>query len=292
MGQALAANAQRAGHSISLLVRPGKQRDTEISSALMGKHPSVAHTPADLIDMVDIVVICVTGTPQVEETIFSEHGLLSRSVTGRTIIDCSTSMPDSSIKIAAALRAAGGEFIDAAMTGTPRDAEAGQINLLLGGQPETLAKLEPLMRCWAKNLYHCGDTGAGHSVKLLHQFMVLSNAAIVAEGFSMARKNGINLNVLGDVIASGGANSTAFQRLRHYVEDGNDEMFRFSLTNALKDMRYYTAMGDATNCNDALGKAVLANYLYANELGLGSKFVPHLLDAADELNGMPPSNKP
>ncbi|WP_066268928.1 NAD(P)-dependent oxidoreductase [Hydrogenophaga palleronii] len=289
MGHALASNSARAGHAVSLLIRNDKDRNT--AAALLAQGGQEASTPAALLEQVDTVVICVSATPQVEDVVFGASGLLSGPIAGRTVIDCSTSIPESSLRIAAALRAQGAEFVDAAMTGTPRDAEAGAINLLLGGAPQVLARLEGLMHCWARNLYHCGDTGTGHSVKLLHQFVVLSNAAVLAEAYSLARKTGVNLNVLGEVIASGGANSTAFQRLRPYVEEGNDEMFRFSLGNALKDMRYYRSMNEAANAQGALSEATISAYTSASEQGLEALFVPHLLDAMDRLNGLAPPDR-
>lgn len=289
MGHALATNSARAGHAVSLLVRNDKDRST--AAALLAQGSQEAPTPAALLEMVDTVVICVSATPQVEDVVFGASGLLQGPLAGRTVIDCSTSIPESSRRIAAALLAQGADFVDAAMTGTPRDAEAGAINLLLGGDPRVLARLEGLMRCWARNLYHCGDTGTGHSVKLLHQFVVLSNAAVLAEAYSLARKTGVDLKVLGEVIDTGGANSTAFQRLRPYAEEGNDEMFRFSLGNALKDMRYYRSMSEAASAQGAVSEAALSAYTNASEQGLEASYVPHLLDAMDRLNGLAPPHR-
>lgn len=286
MGRALAARTLQAGHPTTVLVRHARGR--EECGALLAAGAREAPTPRAVLAQADVVVVCVGSSAQVEEVVFGAEGLLSGDARGRVVIDCSTSLPGSSLRIAAALREGGAEFIDAAMTGTPRDAEAGAINLLLGGRPDVLAPLEPLMRLWAKNLYRCGETGAGHSVKLLHQFVVLSNAAVLAEAFSLARKTGVDERVLGEVIASGGANSTAFQRLRHYVEDGNDAMFRFSLENALKDMRYYRTMIEAAQAEGGVSAAALSAYISANERGLGSHYVPHLIDAFDALNGLPP----
>ena len=286
MGRALAANTLRAGHAVTLLVRHARGRQE--CAALLASGASEAPTPAALLETADVVVLCVGGAPQVEEIVFGAEGLLAGPLDGRAVIDCSTSIPDTSVRMAEALRPHGARFVDAAMTGTPRDAEAGSINLLLGGSPAVLAPLEELMRCWAKNLYRCGDTGAGHSVKLLHQFVVLSNAAALAEAYSLARKTGIDERVLGEVIASGGANSTAHQRLRHYVEEGRDEMFRFTLANALKDMRYYRRMNEAAQAEGSVSAAALSVYISANESGLGAQYVPHLLDATDQRNGLAP----
>lgn len=286
MGHALAANTLRSGYPVTVLLRKDAAR-ARCADLLAGGAAGVA-TPAEVLQTAQVVVICVSDSAAVEAVVFGAGGLLAADLEGRTVIDCSTSQPESSLRVAAALRERGAQFVDAAMTGTPKDAQAGAINLLLGGNPEVLEPLEPLMRCWARNLYRCGDTGTGHSVKLLHQFVVLANAAVLAEAFSLARKAGVDERVLGEVIASGGANSTAFQRLRHYVEDGNDEMFRFSLANALKDMKYYRAMCEAAPAEGGVSAAVEATYARAHALGMGAAYVPHLIDAADRLNGLEP----
>ena len=277
MGRALARHTLQAGHPVTAFARSDRSR--EVLAALVADGASTAASPAKLADRVDIVVLCVTGAPEVHALVFGDDGLLAGAIDGGTVIDCSTSQPATSLACQAALASRGARFIDAAMTGTPSDAEAGAINLLLGGDPQTLASVEPLMRCWARNLFHCGPTGTGHAVKLLHQFVVLSNAAVLAEAFTVADRARVDPRVLGEVIASGGANSTAFQRLRPYVEHGDDTNFRFSIANARKDMDYYGAMHGEHGQGPGIGTAVLSTYDRALELGLGPQFVPHLIDA-------------
>lgn len=284
MGGALARQTFRAKYPLTLLVH--REQDRVAMADLLAQGAQTAQTPAELAAQSDVVVICVTGAPQVEDIVLGDQGIHRSARPGLAVVDLSTSLPETTLRCAGALAGHGACFVDAAMTGTPSDAETGSINLLLGGDPAPLAALEPLMRCWARNLYHCGPTGSGHTVKLLHQFVVLSNAAVLTEAFSLARKTGVDTTVLGDVIASGGANSTAFQRLRPYVEEGNDRSFRFSLANALKDMRYHGAMAQAAGANRRISEAALSAYTLANEQGLGDAFVPHLLDVADRENGV------
>ena len=284
MGQGMAKHVLGKGHPVALLLRSDESR-MRCADLLAGGAQSLA-TPAEVAAAADVIIICVTGSPQVEEVVFGEDGILRTLKPGCVVVDCSTSLPESTRRVADAIAAQNGQFLDAAMTGTPKDADAGTVNLLLGGDKDVLESVRPIFDLFAKNIYYCGPVSAGHATKLLHQFVVLGNAAIVAEAFSCASKTGVNLEVLCDVIASGGANSTAFQRLRPYVLDGNDQLFRFSLANAHKDMHYYARMTGQARAVSFIGDAVHNCYTVAANLGMHTQFVPHLLRSFNILNGV------
>lgn len=283
MGRGMAKHVLGKGHPVALLLRSEKSR-MHCADLLASGAQSLA-TSAEVAATADVIIICVTGSPQVEEIVFGENGILQTLKPGCVVVDCSTSLPESSRRVAEAIAAKNGQFLDAAMTGTPKDADEGSVNLLVGGDPNVLESVRPVFELFAKNIYYCGAVSAGHTTKLLHQFVVLGNAAIVAEAFSCASKTGVNFEVLCDVIASGGANSTAFQRLRPYVLEGNDQLLRFSLVNAHKDMHYYARMTGQALAVSLIGEAVHNSYTVAANLGLHSQFVPHLLRSFNILNG-------
>ena len=283
MGRGMARHVLGKGHSVGLLVR-SEEGATRCADLLAAGARSLT-TSADVAAMADVLIICVTGSPEVEEVVVGRHGVLEGIRPGSVVVDCSTSQPDSTRHLAAAIAAKGALFLDAALTGTPKHAEEGQLNLLVGGDPAVLERVRPIFEAFAKNIFYCGAVGAGHTTKLLHQFVVLGNAAILAEAFSCASKTGVNLAVLCDVIDSGGANSTAFQRLRPYVLEGNDQMFRFSIGNAHKDMRYYARMTGEARAVSYLGDAVHNTYTVATNQGYTPQFIPHLINSLNTLNG-------
>lgn len=286
MGRGMARHVLANGHTVGLLVR---SKDGEVRCAdLLAAGAQSLTTSAAVAAMADVLIICVTGSPEVEEVVLGEHGVLEGVKPGCVVVDCSTSQPDSTRHLAAAIAAKGALFLDAALTGTPKHAEDGQLNLLVGGDKPVLERVRPVFELFAKNIFYCGEVGAGHSTKLLHQFVVLGNAAILAEAFSCARKTGADLAVLCDVIDSGGANSTAFQRLRPYVLEGNDQMFRFSIGNAHKDMRYYARMTGEARAVSYLGDAVHNTYTVATNQGYAPQFIPHLINSLNTLNGTTP----
>lgn len=290
MGRGMATHVLAKGHSVSLLVRSSEAR--ERCSALLAGGAKALATSAEVAASADVLIICVTGSPEVEEVILGPGGVLEGLKPGCVVVECSTSQPDSTRQLAAAVQAKGGLLLDAALTGTPKHAEEGQLNLLVGGDKALLERLSPVFELFAKNIFYCGAVGAGHSTKLLHQFVVLGNSAILAEVFSCASKTGVDLAVLCDVIDSGGANSTAFQRLRPYVLEGNDQMFRFSIGNAHKDMRYYARMTGEAKAVAYLGDAVHNTYTVAHNQGYSAQFIPHLINSANMLNGVTPELKP
>lgn len=290
MGRGMATHVLAKGHSISLLVRSSEAR--ERCSALLAGGATALATSAEVAASADVLIICVTGSPEVEEVILGTGGVLEGLKPGCVVVECSTSQPDSTRQLAAAVQAKGGQLLDAALTGTPKHAEEGQLNLLVGGDKALLEQVRPVFELFAKNIFYCGAVGAGHSTKLLHQFVVLGNSAILAEAFSCASKTGVDLAVLCDVIDSGGAKSTAFQRLRPYVLEGNDQMFRFSIGNAHKDMRYYARMTGEAKAVAYLGDAVHNTYTVAHNQGYSAQFIPHLINSANTLNGVTPELKP
>jgi 3-hydroxyisobutyrate dehydrogenase-like beta-hydroxyacid dehydrogenase len=179
MGRGMAKHVLGSGHPVTILVR---SNEDELRCAdLLAGGAQPLKTAAEVAAAADIVIICVTGSPQVEDVVFAEHGLLQGIKPECVVVDCSTSLPDSTRRVAAAIATRGGLFLDAAMTGTPKDADEGKINLLVGGDPAVLASVRPVFDTFAKNIYECGAVSSGHTTKLLHQFVVLGNAAILAE---------------------------------------------------------------------------------------------------------------
>ncbi|MDO9216427.1 MAG: NAD(P)-dependent oxidoreductase, partial [Lacisediminimonas sp.] len=194
MGRGMAKHVLDKGYPVALLLR---SEENEMHCAdLLARGAQHLKTAAEVAATADVIIICVTGSPQVEDVVFGENGILQGLKPGCVVVDCSTSLPDSTLRVAEAIAARNGKFLDAAMTGTPKDADEGSVNLLVGGDPDLLEDVRPVFDSFAKNIYYCGAVSAGHTTTLLHQFVVLGNAAIVAEAFSCASKTGVNLEVL------------------------------------------------------------------------------------------------
>jgi 3-hydroxyisobutyrate dehydrogenase-like beta-hydroxyacid dehydrogenase len=201
------------------------------------------------------------------------------------VVDCSTAEPESTLRIRADFGARGVEFVDAPLARTPREAEAGKLNTMVGATPEAFARLQPVLECFAENVIHAGPPGAGHKIKLVNNFLALGTACLIAEALAVSARVGIDLEVLYKLISAGGANSNMFQMLVPKALAGDFTGLLFAIDNARKDLRYYTHMTETAPVTSPLADAVHATLLTAGQLGFGGKFVPSLIEAQEKLNG-------
>lgn len=284
MGHGIAANLLRKGFPLTFLDRVGNRPTDD----LVALGATTADTAETLAASVDVVLLCLPGSPEVDAVMNGPQGVLAGLREGALVIDFSTSAPDATLRVAEAVAARGGRFADAPMTRTPKEAEEGRLNLMVGADAAILAEIRPILEAVAENIYHAGPISAGHRLKLLHNFLALGNSALLAEALVCAAKGEVDLSTLCEVIASGGADSAVFRRIRPYIETGDDAAFRFSLANAYKDMGYYLNMAGGGTVATPGAAAVHQIYALAMNLGGGEGFVPHLIDLLGTVHGVKP----
>jgi 3-hydroxyisobutyrate dehydrogenase-like beta-hydroxyacid dehydrogenase len=200
----------------------------------------------------------LTGSPQVEAVLQGADGLLEGLRPGAVVIDCSTSIPASTARMARAVQAAGGRFLDCPMTRTPKEAAEGRLNLLAGGDAALLEACLPLLRSFAENVAHVGPVGAGHGMKLLHNYVSLGMVALLSEAAACARRGGVAPAAFVEALAQGGGGGIALERLKPFLLSGDTAGLRFSLANARKDLGYYRAMAADAGARQDIAAAVLA----------------------------------
>lgn len=259
MGHGIATNVLRHGYPLAFLEHPGNQPTADLVAA--GAHP--ASSGAELAARCDVVILCVTGSPEVENALLREDGVLAGLRPGGIVIDCSTAIPSSTLRIADAVVAAGGRFMDAPMTRTPKEAAEGRLNLIVGADPELFDECRPLLASFAENIVHAGPVGAGHKLKLLHNYVSLGFATVLAEAAACAQRAGVDTGVFVQVLANGGGGGVVLDRMRPYLEAGDASGFRFTIANALKDMGYYTAMAGELGAAQETAEAVRQTYARA-----------------------------
>ena len=252
MGHGIASNIVKHGHPLSVLEHPGNQP----LDALKAAGVKTFATASELAAAVDVVILCVTGTPQVEAVLLGDTGVLKGMRPGTVVIDCSTALPDSTERLAKIVADAGGRFMDAAMTRTPKEAAEGRLNLLVGGDAELFRDCRPLLACFAENITHAGPVGAGHRMKLLHNYVSLGSVALIAEAAACAERAGVDPEVFIDVLVKGGGGGTALERLRPFLMNMDPNGLRFAMSNALKDLGYYTAMAEASHSARSIAEGV------------------------------------
>jgi 3-hydroxyisobutyrate dehydrogenase-like beta-hydroxyacid dehydrogenase len=142
------------------------------------------------------------------QCVFADDGILAGAHAGLIVIDCTTAEPSSTERVAKALAAKNVRFADAPLTRSPKDAEAGRLNTLVGADDATLAAIRPVLETFCENVFHVGPLGSGHTLKLINNFLSQGVAALVAEAVTTATKAGIDLKTLFEVVSAGGANSS------------------------------------------------------------------------------------
>jgi len=282
MGQGMARNLVEKGFAVTTMAH----RKRDALERLVALGASEAADPRGVAAASDIVFLCVTGSPQVEACIFGEDGILAGARPGLIVVDCSTSLPGSTEKVAAALAEAGCGFVDAPLTRTPIEAGKGTLNAIVGGSAETFAKVEPVLQAFCENIFHVGDVGAGHTLKLINNFMAMSHVAVTAEAFAACRAAGIDPQNLYDLISAGGVNSGLFQLIAGGAVEGDLERMKFAISNALKDMTYFTEFADNTSLQAAVARAIRQDFEDAVQRGYGDRMTPSMITAQYELNGL------
>jgi 3-hydroxyisobutyrate dehydrogenase-like beta-hydroxyacid dehydrogenase len=277
MGHGIATNLQRRGHALTLLEHPGNQP----LDALREGGAVVVGSPREVAQRSQLVILVVTGAPQVEAVLTGAGGVLEGLQTGTVVIDCSTSLPDTTRRMAQAVQSAGGRFLDAPMTRTPKEAAEGRLNLIVGGEASLLDEVRPVLACFAENVTHVGPTGAGHGMKLLHNYVSLGMVALLAEAAACAGRQGVAAGAFVEVLAKGGGGGIALERLKPYVLARDASGLRFSLGNAVKDLAYYREMASAGGAQLGIAEAVLGALQAAcREEGPegAARWVPELVD--------------
>ena len=277
MGHGIASNLLKHGYPLTVLEHPGNQP----LGALLAAGAKTGTSCKALAQQSDVLILCVTGTPQVEAVLLGADGIVLGLRNGTVVIDCSTTVPESTERMAHAVQAAGGDFLDAPMTRTVKEAAEGRLNLLVGGSAALLEQCMPILKCFAENITHAGPVGAGHRMKLLHNYVSLGFATLLAEAAASAQNAGIDPQVFVDVLAQGGGGGMALERLKPFITSGDASALKFSIDNAYKDLSYYTSMaqGAGANANHTVADAVLKTLEQAREAGHGQDWVPMLVKA-------------
>ena len=283
MGHGIAKNLVEKG--FPLAVRGHRSRAP--IDDLVGRGATEVKTNADLARASDIVILCVTGAPQVEEVVFGPDGVAGAARPGTIVVDTSTSEPATTAKVREALAKLDVRFVDAPLARTPVEAEQGRLNTMVGADDATFAELKPVFAAYCENIVHAGPPGHGIVLKLINNFIAQAICTATAEALATAAKSGLSIRKLHEVISAGAVNSGLFQMIvGRMLEDGDLAGLKFTIVNATKDLRYYTHFTESMMIPSVMGEAVHQSLVTANALGFGDKYVPSLVEAQEKLAGV------
>lgn len=284
MGHGMAKNLVEKGFPLTVLGHRNRQPVED----LVSRGAKEAKDVAGLVGVSDIVFLCVTGSPQVEDLVYRKGGILESARSGQILVDTSTSLPDSTLRIAQDLKAKSVRMVDAPLTRTPAEAEQGRLNTMVGADDATFSEIEPVLKAFCENIFHVGGTGAGHKIKLINNFAAIGQMALIAESLVACAKLGVDPRKYFQLVSTGGANSAIFQMLAGKALEGDFKSMKFGLVNAAKDVRYYSSMAIDNGVSGPMAAATMQTLLAAVNLGFGGPdhLVASLVEAQAKINGV------
>lgn len=282
MGHGMARNLLEKGFPVAVL---GNRNRAPVED-LKARGAAEEGSPRALAEVSDAVILCLPNSAVVEALVLGEDGILQAARPGFVLVDSTTAEPASTRRIGVALAARGAHMLDAPLTMTPKEAEAGTLNVLVGGEAAVLERLRPVFDAYARNVFHIGALGSAHALKLINNFMSMTMSAMVAEAATTARAAGVDLGRLREVVSAGAVNSGMFQKIMAYAVDGDASGLQFAMANARKDLGYYAAMAAERGLPSPFGTAALQLYTLACSTGHGDRHVPLLVDVMAELGGL------
>lgn len=281
MGHGMAKNLVQKGYP--LWVKGNRNRVPVDSLTGMGA-TEVASGKA-MAEVCDVIHLCLSNSVQVEQAFHGPEGILAGARPGLIVIDTTTADPTSTAVLAAELAARGGTMVDAPLGRTPKEAEAGTLDAMVGCDDATFAKIKPVLDCWAGNITHVGPTGSGHKMKLLMNFISMGYAALYAEATVLGAAVGIPPAKVRQVIGSSRLSNGFFDTFMTYAVD-REEVHKFTIANAAKDLRYVNAMADSAGMMTVMAGAVKQYFAHVDAAGMGGDYVPKITDHVARLNGL------
>lgn len=283
MGRAMVECLQKANYELVVL---GNRDRTGVEEAI-SRGGREAKSAKDLAAQVDIVMICVGTSEQVEQRIYGDNGVLAGAKAGQVVIDFGTSLPASTLKIGADLAAKRATYLDAPLGRTPAHAKDGLLNIMCAGDESAYQQVKPVLDVLGENVFHLGKLGNGHTIKLLNNYYAMTSATAMAEAFAMADAAGIERDALFNVLAAGPNRSGMMEFIRNFAVEGKIDL-AFSAANARKDIGYYRQMAADLDQHSRMSGCTYSLLSEVCESGDADKMVPEIVDWMSEHLGSEP----
>src|SRR5512143_1745798 len=206
IGRPMAARIAAAKLPLAVWNRTA-ERAAEFAQPNGARH---AATPADAARDADVVITCLSTSPDVYSLLDGPDGLLAGLKRGATLVDCTSGDPSTSRRIAQRLSEIGATFIDAPVSGGVAGAEKATLTIMVGGGADVLERVRPVLETFGQKIVHCGDVGAGDTVKAVNQAFLAIHLLAAAEGLATLVKEGVDPTIALEVInaSSGRSNSS------------------------------------------------------------------------------------
>ena len=202
MGAAMALNILNAGHELTV---HNRTREKEAELAIAGADR--AASPKEAATGAEVIIICVSDTPDVETVILGANGVIHGAQPGAVVVDMSTISPTVTRRIAEVLGNKGIRMIDAPVSGGSEGAQKGTLSIMMGGESDDVKRVEPVLQAMGKTITHLGPIGAGQLTKAINQIIVAGTYWSVAEGMTLGVKAGLDMEKVVQAVGGGAAGS-------------------------------------------------------------------------------------
>ncbi len=280
MGQGMARNLLKAGYNVRVWNRTSSRMDPLIEAGA-----TAGASPADVAANCDIIAVCVSDTPDVEEVILGENGILSGVHAGALVIDFSTISPQATIDIAEQLNAKGVKMLDAPVSGGSEGAVNGTLSIMIGGDEDQVERARGVFEAMGNTITHVGKQGAGQTVKLVNQILVVGNCLAMCEALIFAQAGGVDLERCLNAVTGGAAGSWMLANRGPQIID-RDWRPGFTINLQQKDVRLIMQEADALGVPVLLSGQVFSLYRTLQQAGLGEEGNHALVKALENLSGV------
>ncbi len=273
MGSAMVERLQSLGYAVTVVAN----RSRPNIDAAVARGATEVGTAREVAAASEIVMLCMDTSASVESRMRGPDGVIAGLKPGTLVIDFGTSLPGSTIALAEEVKAAGGAYMDAPLGRTPAHAVDGKLNIMGAGDPADYARAEPVLNDLGENVFHVGPLGAGHTLKLINNAFAMTTATAMSEAFAIADLAGIPRQTLYDVMSAGPLRSGMMDFIKAKAVEGEIAL-AFSITNARKDVGYYTTMADDLGVPSQIAPATKHALGMAKAQGWGDRMVPDMVD--------------
>lgn len=272
MGSNMVENLQKRGFKPIVM-----DLNKDAVAAVVKRGATAANSASELAAASDIVMLCLTTSKVVETLVYADDGILAGIKEGAVLIDFGTSIPASTRKIGADLAKKGAGMIDAPLGRTPAHAKDGLLNIMASGDQAIFDKVKPILEMQGENVFYLGALGAGHTTKLINNFMGMTTVAAMSQAFAVADRAGVDRQQLFDIMSTGPSNSPFMQFCKNYAVDGVSDL-GFSIGNANKDLGYFLEMVKDLGTRAQIAEGTSANLQAAFDQGMANGNVPEIFD--------------
>jgi 3-hydroxyisobutyrate dehydrogenase-like beta-hydroxyacid dehydrogenase len=271
MGRGMVLNLLDGGHAVRVIAHENR----EPIEAVVAKGAEEAKSFPQLVDGAELVMLCVNDSATVEKIAAAIKPYMRR---GQIVIDATTANPSSTRRLAREFAYIGVSFVDAPMTGGPEEVLTGQAGALIGADEEVFTMVAPVIACYASRIVHFGPVGAGHTAKLISNYLACGMVALIADTFNTAVRAKVDWSNLYEVMLAGSNNSGALRKMVGPALAGDFNGYRFSIANAAKDLNYYCEMAESLHHLSPLAVTARATLDGAVRRGCGDLNVSRLID--------------